>query len=234
MTECGSPELQDLLPDFAAELLDDVSTARVQAHLGVCGACVEDLALLRVARRLRPPAPAIDVARIVAALPAPPSATVAASSRGPVLVRNATDRERAVPPTMRERPSRRPVVMGLPVWRLAATLGVVIAGGASLMVARRGIVAVDPAVGEGQVTQVAESVTQVATAPTRVLPESLGAGVSASSVTARTVSVSYGDLGDYTEDELQRMLDRLEQWDGATNEEPLPSTPIVSHRGGSL
>jgi hypothetical protein len=234
MTECGSPELQDLLPDFAAELLDDVSRARVQTHLGVCSACVEDLALLRVARRLRPPAPAIDVARIVAALPAPPSVTVAASTRGPVLVRDATDRERAVPPTVRERPARRQVVLGVPVWRLAATLGVVIAGGASLMVARRGIVAVDPAVGSGQVTQVAESVTQVATAPTRVLAESLGAGVSASSVTARTVSVSYGDLGDYTEDELQRMLDRLEQWDGATNEEPLPSTPIVSHRGGSL
>lgn len=232
MTECGSPELQDLLPDFAAELLDDVSTARVQAHLGMCDACAEDLALLRVARRLRAPAPVIDVARIVAALPAPPSATVAASPHGPVLVRDETAREHAVPPAMRDRPARRQMVMGVPVWRLAATLGVVIAGGASLMVARRGIVAIDPAAGGGQVTQVAESVTQVATAPTRVRPESLGA--SASAAMARTVSVSYGDLGDYTEDELQRMLDRLEQWDGATNEEPLPSTPIVSHRGGSL
>jgi len=47
------------------------------------------------------------------------------------------------------------------------------------------------------------------------------------------VSVSYGDLGDYSEAELQRMLDRLEQWDGTSSTEPLPTLPVVSNSGGS-
>jgi len=33
--------------------------------------------------------------------------------------------------------------------------------------------------------------------------------------------------------ELQRMLDRLEQWDGTSSTEPLPTLPVVSNSGGS-
>ena len=47
------------------------------------------------------------------------------------------------------------------------------------------------------------------------------------------VSVSYGDLGDYSQAELQRMLDRLESWDGTSSTEPLPTLPVVSTSGGS-
>ncbi len=35
------------------------------------------------------------------------------------------------------------------------------------------------------------------------------------------------------EAELQRMLDRLEQWDGTSSTEPLPTLPVVSNSGGS-
>jgi hypothetical protein len=175
------------------------------------------------------------VARIVAALPAPPTQTAVSPVRGPVLVcDSAEERDRLSPPSRRERPGRRQRVVGLSMWRLAATLGVVIAGGASLVVARKGLVGIDPAADSSRVTQLAEGVTRGAEGPRAVVADSLGPGGLASPVTARTVSVSYGDLGDYTEDELQRMLDRLEQWDGATNAEPLPSSPIVSPRGGSL
>jgi hypothetical protein len=56
--------------------------------------------------------------------------------------------------------------------------------------------------------------------------------VSSPGATAHSVSVSYGDLGDYSEDELQRMLDRLDEWDGATSTEPLPGVPILPNSEG--
>jgi hypothetical protein len=135
----------------------------------------------------------------------------------------------AVPAADRQR-RKRPEVFGGSVWRIAATLAVMVAGGTSLLVARRGVVAV-PAPTASAV-QLGESASVVA-----VLPEgnsdSGAAAVPASGRTTATVSVSYGDLGDYTEAELQRMLDRLDQWDGATNTEPLPGVPIVPPSGGS-
>jgi hypothetical protein len=50
---------------------------------------------------------------------------------------------------------------------------------------------------------------------------------------ASRVSVSYGDLGDYSDAELQRMLERLEKWDGTSSTEPLPTLPVVATVGGS-
>jgi len=73
MTECRSHELQDLLPDFAAGVLDDVTTARVSAHVVECTACADDLAVLELVRRARPRVTVPDVARIVAALPPAPA-----------------------------------------------------------------------------------------------------------------------------------------------------------------
>ncbi|MCC6432265.1 MAG: hypothetical protein IT354_15255, partial [Gemmatimonadaceae bacterium] len=40
-------------------------------------------------------------------------------------------------------------------------------------------------------------------------------------------AVSFGNLGDYTDEELQRVLDRLEQWDGSTSTEAVTTTPIL-------
>jgi predicted phosphoribosyltransferase len=113
------------------------------------------------------------------------------------------------------------------VWRLAATLGVVIAGGASMLVARRGIVGVQGPT-ELQIAAPTESSTTMAIAPQ--VTETLAVAVPAAS--SHSVSVSYGDLGDYSEAELESMLDRLDKWDGATNTEPLPGVPILPNAGG--
>jgi len=43
-----------------------------------------------------------------------------------------------------------------------------------------------------------------------------------------------GDLSEYSDEELQRVLDGLEKWDGATSVEPLPSLPIVPVSRGML
>lgn len=234
MTECRSPELQDLLPDYAAELLDEAETARVHTHLVECVACAEDVAILRVARRLRPSAAAPDVARIVAALPAPPRRIDPTTTRELRLVRDSTPSGDGRPPVAAGGAARpRPWTGGL-VWRVAATLGVVIAGAASVLVARQGLVGPSPGAGQQSTALVIDSRSLAAATENQVEAESVALAPAKVPVSARTVSVSYGDLGDYTEDELERMIDRLDQWDGATSTEPLTSTPIVSPQGGML
>ncbi|HEY0930159.1 MAG TPA: zf-HC2 domain-containing protein [Gemmatimonas sp.] len=240
MTECQAPELQDLLPDYVAELLGDAERSQVHAHLVTCSACAGDVALLRTVRGLRPQAVALDAARlsrIVAALPKPPQQPVTAHPPRPMLVRTVdekpgTDRATApvaTPPSIHTRPRRR-MPSGPTLWRIAATMTVMVAGATSLLVARRGAES-----GTAPMSQLAaaESLQMPA-----LLAESLSAvqGTDARGVLASQpdVPVSYGDLGDYTEEELQAMLDRLDQWDGATSTDPMPAVPIVGTRGGAL
>lgn len=75
MSDSHDVEYRDALPALALETLAPSTAARVQAHLEGCAACREELALLRVAREsAEARTPVVDVGRIVAALPAPPSA----------------------------------------------------------------------------------------------------------------------------------------------------------------
>lgn len=242
MTECRSPELQDLLPDYAAQALDEVTMARIHAHLTNCVGCADDLAVLQLVRQVRPRVAVPDIARIVAALPPSPAVrhTDTNQSVGHLrLVRDGEERAESrtakqptparstTPPSMRS-PSKKGAVFGMSIWRLAATLGVVIAGGASVLVARNGLTdAVDPT--SVVAVQGGDGLT---TTPAVIVPERAETVAVASQNRAEPVSVSYGDLGDYSEDELQNMLDRLERWDGATSTEPLPGVPILLASGG--
>ncbi|MDE3174187.1 MAG: zf-HC2 domain-containing protein [Gemmatimonadota bacterium] len=70
MTECGNPEFRDALPDLLHGRLDDAARARAEAHVRDCGACRRELALLGSLRAAMPQ-PAVNVAAIAAALPAP-------------------------------------------------------------------------------------------------------------------------------------------------------------------
>lgn len=231
MTECRSPELQDLLPDYAGEALDSVTMARVAEHLASCTVCADDLVILQMVRNARPRVAVPDISRIVAALPSAPmraSEPDTSAFTGPRLVRSSTTSASgpSTPPSVqRSRP--RGVVFGMSVWRLAATVGLVIAGGASILVARRGVIGV-PTPGEGQLTAPVESVTTAATTPT--VTDTLA--VATPAAPAHAVSVSYGDLGDYSEAELESMIARLDTWDGATSTEPLPGVPILPNSGG--
>ena len=71
MIECFSPEVRDHLPDLVHGRLGEVDTATMLAHIEACDACAAEVELLRAVRREAAVAPAIDVARVVAALPAP-------------------------------------------------------------------------------------------------------------------------------------------------------------------
>lgn len=219
MTECGSAEIRDLLPDFVSETLSRADAARVRAHLDECGACIEEIALLRVARAVRPVAVPIDVARIVAALPRPAGAA----------------RALALAPSM-ARPARR---TSWQLWKAAAAVGVLLVGGWSVMVARSGGLASMSEMRSDSARMV--EVAERALVPTQTNAPGDGRRAGASdavtasaqavhptqTVAPSTMAVSVGDLSEYTDVELERMLARLEKWDGATSAEPASQVPIV-------
>jgi hypothetical protein len=232
MTECKTPEMQDLLPDYVSASLDAVAAASVERHLSICDPCRDDLVVLRLARAVRPKTPSVDVERIVAALPSPMT-TVR-------LVRTATD---AAPTGAftdhaggRSHSPRR---WSASNWQVAATVGVMIIGGTSLIVSRTspgsltGARSNDAQLADAAESALARMPTLAGTTPSSsVAALDSPAGFKGGERASR-VSVSYGDLGDYSDAELQRMLERLEKWDGTSSTEPLPTLPVVATVGGS-
>lgn len=68
MNDCPRGEIRDLLPDLLAGSLDEGTRARVEEHLRGCAECAAELALLGRARVALSRAPAVDAARIAAAV----------------------------------------------------------------------------------------------------------------------------------------------------------------------
>ena len=228
MTECRTPEMQDLLPDYVSASLDATAAALVEQHLSICDPCRDDIAVLRLARAVRPKAVPVNIAQIVAGLPRP---TPTLRLVGPS---NDTSPIAAV--TSGSRPRRR---WSASVWQVAAAVGVMVVGGTSLIVSRNSPISLTGArSNEAQLAEAAESALARTTASAGTTPSATVAALDSpanmgSAGRESRVSVSYGDLGDYSEAELQRMLDRLEKWDGSSSTEPLPTLPVVSHSGGS-
>lgn len=72
MTDCPNGMMRDQLPEYVHGLLSAADASRVDAHLEGCADCRAEVALLGKARvALSLGAPRIDVASVVAALPAP-------------------------------------------------------------------------------------------------------------------------------------------------------------------
>ena len=144
MTDCPNVEMRERLPDLLHGRLEGAARVEVQAHLAACEACAAELALLQEARRVLERAPAVDVARIVAALPRPRAVPLTVSRGGSA-----------------ERPAvRRPV----PAWRrYAVAAGLLLAAGAGAYPLLRGADA-DAAFDQGP----------VAGAPATVRPSSPG------------------------------------------------------------
>jgi len=82
MRDCVNAEFRDRLPELLHGRLDGAERAMVLAHVASCEDCTAELALLRSLREtLAADAPAIDVSRVVASLPASPSRTTRRPSR---------------------------------------------------------------------------------------------------------------------------------------------------------
>ena len=136
MRDCENVDLREVLPDFAADRLTGAARAWVVAHIADCADCAAEVELLRVARlAMTRDTPAVDVARIVAALPAPPQAAVAR----PVLVRvdgapgRAGQAVRPVASRSDQVVRHRPMWTG---WRVAAAVSTIAVGGLSVAVLR--------------------------------------------------------------------------------------------------
>lgn len=70
MNDCPNAEMRDLLCDVVHRTLADADCRRVEEHIATCADCKAELALLQRAREvLTRQAPAIDTARIAAAIP---------------------------------------------------------------------------------------------------------------------------------------------------------------------
>lgn len=111
MSDCANVEMRELLPELAAGTLDAATRARVDQHLIECADCASELETLRLVRAAFASAPAVDVGRVVAALPKPVAA--ARGARGPEPVKRWMD------------------------WRIAAALTTITVGGLSLAVSQR-------------------------------------------------------------------------------------------------
>lgn len=70
MNDCPNADVRDLLPDLINDRLDEATRRMVEAHLAHCADCRDELAVLRDVRATMRHTPAVDVAGIVAALPA--------------------------------------------------------------------------------------------------------------------------------------------------------------------
>lgn len=71
MIDCPNDEMRDRLPDLVHDQLSAAARAEVAAHVAACAACAAEVALLRQLCWTLRAAPAVDVPRIVAALPSP-------------------------------------------------------------------------------------------------------------------------------------------------------------------
>ena len=111
MFDCANVEMRELLPELAAGTLDASTRARVEAHVASCAECASELETLRAVRAAYANAPAIDVSRVLGALPKP--GVGVRPRRGAAPVRRWLD------------------------WRIAAALTTITVGGLSLAVTQR-------------------------------------------------------------------------------------------------
>jgi Putative zinc-finger len=111
MFDCANVEMRELLPELVAGTLDARTRARVEAHIASCAECASELETLRLVKSAFGNAPAIDVQRVVAALPK--STAAPRVSRGSAPLKRWMD------------------------WRVAAALTMITVGGLSLAVTQR-------------------------------------------------------------------------------------------------
>jgi anti-sigma factor RsiW len=217
MTDCPNGDIRDQLPDYVHDRLSAADRALVAAHVASCPFCAAEVELLGAARRaISAAAPRVDTARIVAALPSPPSRAV----QRPSIVRTQGGRVTA------KRPARR--VMA---WRMAAAIATVAIGGVSFTVLRDlqrvSTPAVTPSVTPAVVAAPAPS--SVAVAPLSAQPRAKGEELAENGVAVP----DGGRIGELSDDDVQSLLNDMDQLDGVPDANPQPAVQPV-RAGGTL
>ncbi|HZK78198.1 MAG TPA: zf-HC2 domain-containing protein [Gemmatimonadaceae bacterium] len=217
MNDCMNAEVRDALPDLMHGRLSDLDKATMTAHVESCADCREELRLLEEIRASAPPAPRIDVSRVVAALPA-----AMPSSIDHLVDRGAAARARTA--TM---------------WKTMAAAALLITGTLTFATARRQTIAIAPSA-----SSVAQANPEVSTQPART---DVAAGATQVAVataapvvaaSARPVASSRAELSltggvqDLGEEELQALLKDLENVQGLPAAEPEAMTISVDDNEG--
>ncbi len=232
MTECTNFDVQDLLPEYVAELLSARERVEVELHLSACAACRTDVDVLMAVQRARPVVAEPDVAAIVASLPAPPRATPESRPAHDARPFRVITGDLAAPSMRTTAPRRRTVsASGQRSWfsgggmRAAAALTLLALGGLSVAIARDG----QRAITEGD----AQGVAVLSDAP-MVLAEAPMPYASDDDLIVPVVSLAPAvlpvqELPDYTDEELALLLDQLDAWDGAPSVDVIDPTPPLSN-----
>ena len=195
MRDCSDGATRDLLPLYTSGTMSGADQRMVESHIAGCADCAAEVELLRAVSRAYAPM-AVNVATIVAKIP----------QRGRVRVSAA--------PFHRQ-----------PLWRVAASLTLFIAGTAAVVVVRgrtsEGILA--------PTAQVAPTSTRGATSPVETTIVATGPGV------VRTTSSGILSLGaemsDLTDAQLQSLLGSLDGLDSRPQADPTTiATPIIPVR----
>jgi hypothetical protein len=231
MTDCPDGTTRDALPDFVQGRLDAPAVARVAAHLATCASCADEVRLLRaVLGATMTTTPALDRARLVAALPAPPRQVVrpievaaGGASRG----RGASRRGRAS-------------VAGAwhwSSWRVAASVAVIGIGGLSVALMQRagaptptGVVAGPSVVAATPVAGVADRPSVARTPAAPVAAPSATASADAAEAAALPAG---GGMTDLADEEVESLLHDIDSFDGVPDANPQPAV-AVPHAGGVL
>ncbi len=210
MFDCANVEMRELLPDLAAGTLDATTRAHVEHHVASCAECASELETLRLVRSAYAITPAVDVRRVVGALPKVRSTTGA--------------------------PRGKPIKRWID-WRVAAALTMITVGGLSLAVARRWSGDVAPpdsaAVGSSVDTPRALTPTVAATErPSSVSSDShraLRSGRPTASSPPKAQLAFTGGTDDLDDASIKALLGALDEMDRAPlapSEEPDP-TPVL-------
>ena len=216
MTDCTNAEIRDLLPDYVHDQLSVTDLARVEQHVASCADCAEELALLQTVLAIRPQTRTINIADIVARLPKPGQLTTVATADPDRVAADDGVRDIASAKSV----ARRSRTFGN--WRAVAAVAVMTVGALSITIARQGFM------GNG-VAPLTDSATVAelqsrggAAGAGNLLQDSPNAGR-----VQNRVSLSVGDPSDYTAEELEALMARLDKWDGSASAEPLPGVPIL-------
>lgn len=220
MNDCLNAEMREALPDLIHGNLELAKRAQVEAHVASCESCAAELELLRAVVASMPSAPAMNVRRIVAALPV-------AAKQGLLLHRGNGDA--APSPVLSAKRSQG--IWSRPMLRVAAAVMIVAAGGLSLLVGRD---VLNPETQVGHKTfPLAAASTPVTDSPSEpvVTPSVTRVAESSSpAVTGERVGAGLliSEVQQLSDEHLIALLDEMDGIDPLPAAEPETLTPIVA------
>ena len=211
MTECLNEAAREALPDLLNGRLGEADRATLIEHVEACAFCSAELALLKEVRRTMPLAPQVDVAWIVAALPAP----AASFSAQP-------DRAR------RDRGESSMRLRGRAIAASAMAAVITLVAG-SVFFARSGTDPRDEPVRTASVPVVSETASPsaaeigtdsaVQATPNRVAASPSGV-VSAARKPASVITLATGGVHDLSDEHLETLIAELEAMESLPSAEP--------------